>query len=148
MLIIGIIMAFDFGINNIGIAIGQILTCTTQPLNVCKSKSGVPDWKNIEHTYNEWNPIKLIVGLPLKMNGNEQTITILSKKFAKQLQKKFNIPVDMHDERFSTVEARSKFLKYSKNNLLKSKKTYEINSIAAEIILKSWLSQTLLFKKK
>lgn len=142
MSMIGIVMAFDFGLKNIGIAVGQTLTYTTQPLYVSKSKFGLPDWKNIERIYNEWNPIKLIVGLPLKMDGNEQFITILSKQFAIQLKKKFKISVEMYDERFSTVEARSRYIKYSQKHLLKSKKNFQINSIAAEIILKSWLNQT------
>lgn len=138
----GIIMAFDFGLKNIGIAIGQKLTGTTQPLHVSKSKLGVPNWKNIEHVYNEWNPTKLIVGLPLKIDGHEQLITILSRRFAAQLRKKFKVSVTMYDERFSTIEARSKYLEYFKNNIYKIKHPNQIHAISAEIILKSWLNQT------
>lgn len=134
----GIIMAFDFGTKQIGVAIGQNFTYTTQPLLVLKSHLGVPNWKIIECIYNEWKPVILIVGLPLQMNGNDQLITILSKKFAMQLKKRFNTKVEMHDERFSTIEARSYYFKYyyqTKN------KNYQINSIAASIILNSWLNQ-------
>lgn len=137
MTTIGIIMAFDFGTKNIGIAIGQTLTYTTRPLKVLKSKFGVPNWKTIEYIYNEWNPIILIVGLPLQMNGNDQPITILSKKFAVQLKKRFKTTVEMHDERFSSIEARSDYLKY--HYLIKQHD--HINAIAAAIILNSWLHQ-------
>lgn len=140
---IGIIMAFDFGLTNIGIAIGQILTCTTQPLGISKSKLGVPDWKHITYIYHEWKPIKLIVGLPLKMDGTEQSITILSKKFAIQLEKKFKVPVEMYDERFTTIEARSQYLQNQRNNQPKKNNPLYINAIAAEIILKSWLNNKL-----
>lgn len=147
MIITGIIMAFDYGTKNIGIAVGQTLTYNAQPIYVSKSKYGIPDWKNIEYIYDEWRPIKLIVGLPLKINGNEQLITILSRNFAAQLQKKFKIAVEMYDERFSTIEARSKILINYKNNLQK-KHPCQINSIAAAIILKSWLNQTLYLNKQ
>lgn len=136
-------MAFDFGLKNIGIAIGQTLTCTTQSLGISKSKLGIPNWDNITHIYHEWKPIKLIVGLPLQKDGTEQWITILSKKFAAQLEKKFKVSVEMHDERFTTIEARSQYFQRYHNNPSKTNNPLHINSIAAEIILKSWLHTKL-----
>lgn len=138
--IIDIIMGFDFGIKRIGIAIGQRLTCTARPLTVLHSKYGVPNWKNIEKIYHEWKPGILIVGLPLQLNGKNQPITILAIKFAIQLKYRFPVSVKMHDERFSTNEARLK--KQHKNyfhNICIYKK-HQIDAIAAEIILKSWLT--------
>lgn len=124
-----IIMAFDFGIKRIGMAIGQKLTCTTQPIGILKTQSGHPDWQNIEYIYNLWQPSRLIVGLPLKIDGREQTITILSKRFAIQLQERFQIQVEMHDERFTTIEARSNrrlnyYYHYDNGLLIKKKKNY------------------------
>lgn len=136
-----IIMAFDFGTKNIGIAIGQNLTYTTRPLTVIKSQLGSPHWNAIEFIYNEWSPVLLIVGLPLNIDGSEQPITFLSKKFAIQLKKRFQTTVKMHDERFSTIEARSIYLKYYRNRLTTSKQHYQINAIAAAVILTSWLNQ-------
>ncbi|CAD83321.1 putative endonuclease involved in recombination [Candidatus Blochmanniella floridana] len=136
---IAIIMAFDFGTKKIGIAIGQKITGTTQSLEILPSKFGIPNWKKIEHIFNVWKPNKLIVGLPLKMNGNTQHITLLSKRFAVQLTHRFKITVEMHDERFTTIEARSIYFQHFRYYY--RKKTTPIDSIAAEIILKSWLNQ-------
>ncbi|ADV33650.1 conserved hypothetical protein [Candidatus Blochmanniella vafra str. BVAF] len=137
---IEIIMAFDFGTKNIGVAVGQKLTCTTTSLNVLHSIAGTPDWKNIELMYNEWKPKTLIVGLPLQIDGSEQYITILSKKFAIQLKNKFNTTVEMYDERFTTLEARSNFYNQYCSKFSEKIKKNKIDSIAAEIILKSWLN--------
>ncbi|MDE5286172.1 MAG: Holliday junction resolvase RuvX, partial [Buchnera aphidicola] len=56
----------------------------------------------------EWQPMSIIVGLPLNMDGTNQKITKKAKKFACLLKNKFNTPVILHDERLSTIEARSK----------------------------------------
>lgn len=141
--VIDMIMAFDFGIKNIGVAVGQKLTYSTQPVKVLKSKLGFPNWKTIDDIYHEWHPTILIVGLPLQMNGTEQPITILAKKFAKQLKKRFKTTVEMQDERFSTIEARSNYLKYTYFYFKKIKNNDQINAIAAAIILKSWLNKHL-----
>lgn len=142
MSIFGIVMAFDFGVKNIGIAVGQRLTYTTQPITVLQSKFGIPNWKIITNIYHEWSPTILIVGLPLRMNGTYQPITDLSKKFANQLKNRFKTTVEMHDERFSTVEARANYFKYSRFHIKKTK-INQINAIAAAIILKSWLYKKL-----
>lgn len=134
---IDIIIGFDFGIKKIGVAIGQKLTCTARPLTVLRSKFGIPDWNNIDNIYNEWKPTILIVGLPLQVNGTKQSITILATKFAMQLKNKFPVLVKMHDERFSTSEAR---LNQYQNYNLHLHKKYQIDAIAAEVILTSWLN--------
>lgn len=137
--VIEIIIGFDFGIKKIGVAIGQKLTCTAQPLTVLQSKFGVPNWKYIEKIYNEWKPTTFVVGLPLQLNGETQPITILALKFAMQLKNRFPVTVKMHDERFTTNEARLHQNPNYRNNIYIRKK-YTIDAIAAEIILKSWLS--------
>lgn len=147
MSISDIIIGFDFGIKKIGVAVGQKLTYTTYPIGVLRSISGNPNWKSIDCIYQEWNPKKIIVGLPLKKDGSEQGITILSRKFAIQLKKRFNIIVEMHDERFTTYEARFYNHYYHKhyhsNHLINNinRKQIQIDSIAAAIILQSWLNQ-------
>lgn len=139
MSIIDIIIGFDFGVKKIGVAIGQKLTCTARPLIVLQSQYGAPDWKSIDIIYNEWKPITLVVGLPLKLNGKEQPITILAKKFAMQLKNRFHVTVKMHDERLSTNEARLTN-NYNHNFFQYIHKKKQIDAIAAALILKSWLN--------
>ncbi|URJ25316.1 Holliday junction resolvase RuvX [Candidatus Blochmannia ocreatus (nom. nud.)] len=144
MAVIDIIMGFDFGTKYIGVAIGQTLTCTANPLTVLKTtQSGKPNWSDIQSICNTWKPVILIVGLPLGVDGSEQHITILAKKFAKQLEKRFCITVKMHDERFSSSEARSYFFKHDNNHFLYARKQHtdiRLNAVAAKVILRSWLN--------
>ncbi|WMY97516.1 MAG: Holliday junction resolvase RuvX [Arsenophonus sp.] len=131
-----IIIGFDFGIFNIGVAIGQTITNTAQPINFLKSKNGCPNWEKIQKIFQIWKPSIAIIGLPLNMDGTEQNISYKSRNFATQIKKKYRIPIQLHDERLSTVEAR-KILFQKKGYKSLTKKN--INSISAVIILESWL---------
>jgi putative Holliday junction resolvase len=73
-------LGFDFGAKNIGIAVGQDLTKTANPLTVIKAKDGKPQWEEIQDLIDQWKPDILIVGLPLNMDGTEQAMTQAAKK--------------------------------------------------------------------
>ncbi|NIG99417.1 MAG: Holliday junction resolvase RuvX [Buchnera aphidicola (Periphyllus acericola)] len=139
-----IILSFDFGTKNIGTAIGECITYTTRALKTI-SKNKKTYWKNIKKIIYEWKPKKIIVGLPLNIYGKKQKITRKTEKFAKKLLKKFKISVKLHDERYTTIEAKSILFK---NGGVKQLTKKNINSISAEIILKSWFYEKLNNKKK
>lgn len=101
------LLSFDFGTKSIGVAIGQQLTGTARPLAALKANDGVPDWNKIEALLKEWQPDRVVVGLPLNMDGTEQPLTARARKFANRLHGRFGVQVDLHDERLSTVEARA-----------------------------------------
>ncbi|AFP85287.1 Holliday junction resolvase RuvX [secondary endosymbiont of Ctenarytaina eucalypti] len=134
----GIIMSFDFGTQRIGLAIGQYVTCSARPLEVLNARDGMPHWPKIETLLNEWRPDRVVVGLPLSIDGSEQPITSRARTFANRLQSRFKVHVVLHDERLSTVEARSVlFARGGYRALEKSK----VDAWAAVIILESWLEQ-------
>ncbi|CBJ47507.1 putative holliday junction resolvase [Erwinia amylovora ATCC 49946] len=128
-------LAFDFGTKSIGVAIGQQLTGTARPLIALKAQDGIPDWNRLEALLKEWQPDRVVVGLPLNMDGSEQPLTVRARKFANRLHGRFGVQVDLHDERLSTVEARAElferggFRALSKGN---------VDSLSAVIILESW----------
>lgn len=129
------IIAFDFGLNSIGCAVGQSITGTAQALPALKAKDGIPQWDIIEKMLNEWRPQELVVGLPLNMDGTEQEITQRARKFSQRLHGRFGIKVNLHDERLTTVEARTEiFSRGGFRALTKGK----IDSISACLILESW----------
>ncbi|QJC36570.1 Holliday junction resolvase RuvX [Enterobacteriaceae endosymbiont of Donacia simplex] len=130
------LLAFDYGTKNIGVAIGQSLIGIAHTLKVIKNKkSGSINWLKFYKLINKWGPKKIIIGLPLKMNGSQQYTTILAKNFAFHIKKKFNIETIFHDERLSTVEA--KYILFAKGGWRKLQKS-DINSLSACIILQSW----------
>ena len=132
----GIYLGFDFGYKRIGVAVGQQLTCSASPLATLDAKLGVPNWDIIKKLIEQWRPVEMIVGLPTCIDGTEQYTTAASKGFARQLRKRFLLPVHLVDERLSTMEARAYL--FEKGGYRKIKQT-EVDSIAACVILEQWL---------
>lgn len=131
-------IGFDYGEKKIGLAVGQTLTATASPLDIINHVVMEPDWLKIAAVIKTWKPKALIIGIPLNMDGTEQAVTIKARQFAADLKKKFNLDVFEVDERLTTNEARRihKDL-FSVQNKRKPKK--QVDSIAAAIILESWL---------
>lgn len=129
------LLSFDFGTKSIGVAIGQQLTGTARPLAALKAQDGIPDWNKIEALLKEWQPDRVVVGLPLNMDGTEQPLTARARKFANRLHGRFGIQVDLHDERLSTVEARADL--FSRGGFRALNKG-SVDSLSAVVILESW----------
>ena len=134
----GCILGFDYGKRRIGIAVGQTLTQTAQALTTLQSRDGKPDWKAIQQLLEEWRPIRLVVGLPLHLDGKEQEITRAARRFANQLHGRFGLPVSHADERLSSVEAE-RILAENQNSRRYDKQA--IDKLAAQLILQDWLEQ-------
>ncbi len=132
------LLGFDFGMKNIGIAVGQELTATANPLTAIKARDGIPDWSQIERLLKEWQPDLLIVGLPLNMDGTEQEMTAAAKRFGNRLNGRFNIPVEWQDERLTTYEALDQMGIRSK---MDSRQRSDVDQLSAQLILQSWLNQ-------
>lgn len=121
------LLCFDYGEKKIGIASGQTLTNTATPLEIISAKNGQPDWQLVQKILNEWQPDKVIVGLPLNMDGSESHLSSLARKFADRIHGRFGISVEMMDERLTSREARE----LSADRL--------IDHISAQLILESWM---------
>ncbi len=129
------IIAFDFGRKSIGIAIGQELICSVRALTALKVYGGLPNWHYILKLIKEWQPDLLLIGLPLNMDGSEQLVTKQARQFANSLHNRFGIPITLHDERLSTIEARAHLFNQGGFRALNKR---NIDSTSAGIILKSW----------
>lgn len=132
----GIYLGFDFGYKRIGVAVGQRLTGSASPLSTLDATLGIPDWGLIQTLIKQWRPTAMVVGLPTCIDGAEQYTTAASRGFARQLRKRFELPVHLVDERLSTMEARAHL--FETGGYRKIKKS-EVDSIAACIILEQWL---------
>ncbi|MGF1742896.1 Holliday junction resolvase RuvX [Vibrio profundum] len=130
------IMAFDFGTKSIGSAIGQDITGTAAPLKAFKANDGIPNWDTIEAQIKEWQPDLIVVGLPSDLHGQAlESITPRAKKFANRLFGRFGVPVELHDERLSTTEARSSL--YERGGY-KALTKGNVDCQSAVVILESW----------
>ncbi|MBS0352142.1 MAG: Holliday junction resolvase RuvX [Proteobacteria bacterium] len=131
-----VVLAFDFGLRRIGVAVGQTITLSANPLPVLLAERGVPKWDQIAQLIAQWQPGVLLVGLPFKMDGGEQAISFAVRQFSVELQQRFNLPVHLVDERLTTREAKRRLVQIGVKL-----KDYPIDSFAAKLILESWMSQ-------
>ncbi|QJC29755.1 Holliday junction resolvase RuvX [Enterobacteriaceae endosymbiont of Plateumaris pusilla] len=130
------LLAFDYGTKNIGVAVGNTIIRIAHTLKKIKNnKEGKTCWNKFQIIIEYWKPKKIIIGLPLNMNGSEQNITILTKKFAYLIKNKFNLDIELHDERLTTIEAKNILFT---NGGWKMLKKNDINSLSASVILQSW----------
>lgn len=129
-------MAFDFGMKRIGVAVGQDITNTASPLDYLPATDGIPEWESITKLLQKWQPKKLIIGIPLTMDGSEQAMTFCARKFANRLFECYKIPVVTVDERLTSVDARARLFEEGGYKALKKG---VIDSMAAKIMLEDWL---------
>ena len=105
---IDIVLGFDFGIKRIGIAMGNTLTGQAQPLRVVSAIDNATRFQIIGELIAQWQPARLIVGEPRHPDGAEHDMTLRSRRFANQLHGRFNLPVELVDERYSSAVIASK----------------------------------------
>lgn len=82
------------------------MTASARPLTSLAANDGVPDWLPIEKLFEEYKPALLVVGLPLGLDGEATPMSVRAKKFANRLHGRFGLPVELHDERFSSKAAK------------------------------------------
>jgi putative Holliday junction resolvase len=122
----GTVLAFDFGLKRIGVAVGEPELRTAHPL------PAISRFQQIEHLVSEWKPAELVVGLPTSAQGEPHKMTRQAEDFARRLEKRFKLPVARVDERFTSVEAESR---------LRGVKNKAIDSVAAQLILEQYFDQ-------
>ena len=129
------IMAFDFGTQKMGMAIGQSTIESSNPLPLFAMKDGIPDWDKLLKIVKEWQPTLFLVGLPLNMDDSESELSARARKFARRLRHQTNIETWMVDERLSTRAARDELSHYHAQG--RGKKV-SADSLAATLFIESW----------
>ncbi len=131
------VIGFDYGVKNIGVAIGQSLIGSASELAPLKARDGVPNWDQINQLLKEWQPALAVIGLPLNMDGSDSELSQRARKFANRLNGRFGIKTALMDERLSTREAKTIAREDGhKGNYREN----PIDSLAARLILESWLT--------
>ena len=128
------ILPIDFGLNNIGVAVGQKITNTASELTTLKAKNGHPNWTEVRALVKAYSPSLLLVGYPLNMDGSESEMSKRVQKFAAKLERKTNTSTKLIDERLSTKEAKN----LAENRGLKNNRI-KIHERSACLIAQTWL---------
>ena len=134
----GTLLAFDYGHRRIGVAVGQTLTGSANALAVV-TVSAQPDWQTITALLTEWKPVALVVGLPLAEDGGETDMSGDARRFGRQLEGRYGIPVLFEDERLTSFGAEQRFIHSREHGGMRRKDAALKDAMAAQIILESWL---------
>ena len=120
------VLAFDFGLKRIGVAVGEPELRTAHPLRA------ILRFEEIQPLIREWQPAALVVGRPTSVQGEPHAMTRQAEDFARRLERRFKLPVARVDERFTSVEAQSR---------LRGTKTKAVDSVAAQLILEQYFDE-------
>ena len=135
---VGTVLAFDFGEKRIGVAVGELELGLAHPLVTVSGEATKNRFDAIAKLIEEWEPVRLIVGLPVHPDGAEHKLTNLSKRFARQLEGRFKIGTRLVDERYTSAAAsmglREAGIKWKKQKLV-------IDQVAAQQILQSYFDR-------
>ncbi len=123
------ILAFDFGVKRIGVAMGNSLIRQAQPLTVISAEANDARFAQIAALIEKWGPTRFVVGLPTHPDGAEHEMTARCRRFSNQLHGRFNLPVDLVDERYSSA-------------VITAKRGEVIDDRAASIILQQYFDET------
>ena len=132
------IIAIDFGLRNIGVAVGNTLSLTSRPLTILQARDGVPDWDALSSIFSEWRPDRILVGNPLNMDDSESDMGRQAARFARRIEGRFGLTVTLVDERLSSREAKANALTAGHRGDFTS---IPVDDEAAAIILATWLHQ-------
>lgn len=136
----GTVLAFDFGTQRIGVAVGETGIGVAHPLATIAAKSGRERFESIGALIEEWRPVLLVVGLPTHADGTAHAMTARALGFARQLEDRFGLPVACCDERFTT---RAASLALQGAGVRGRTRKAVRDQVAAQLILQSYLDQRL-----
>lgn len=131
----GTVLAFDFGQKRIGVAVGEEELAQAHPLTTIHGEGNRERFAAIAALLEEWQPSRLVVGLPLALDGTPHAMTARCSRFANQLRGRFGLPVDCAEERLTSVEAEERLR--AGGHTAKSAKEH-LDAIAAQIILQCY----------
>lgn len=104
----GTVLAFDYGARYIGVAVGDEALALAHPLDTIEARDEPARMTAVGARVGEWRPERLVVGLPLAMDGTPHALTAAARAFAAALEARFGLPVTLVDERLSSADAESR----------------------------------------
>jgi len=128
-------LAIDVGTMVVGIALGNTLTLSARPLQSVQAKPRVHCFALIDKIIQQWQPLGIVVGLPLALDGTEQRLTLLARIFAADLALRTSAQIVLVDERSSTKQAQRVFQEKRASGQAKRKQGELVDAWAAAIIL-------------
>jgi putative Holliday junction resolvase len=136
----GTVLAFDLGLKRTGVASGELGIGVAHPLSVIHAQSTEARLVAIEKLILEWQPVLLVMGLPTHEDGSEHTMTRVARNFTKKLEARFQRPVFLVDERYTSAAAESEL--HAAGIHGKQNKAM-LDAVAAQLILQDFFDGRL-----
>jgi len=133
------LLGIDYGHRRIGFALSDLLGITAQPLEVLERVSLKSDLAHIAAIAARYGVEKIVLGLPINMNGTESELTADVRRFADKLRQSIALPVEFIDERLTTMQAERMLVEEADMSREKRKKVRD--KLAASLILQSYMDQ-------
>ncbi len=131
-------LGIDLGRATIGLALADDVLRTATPLHTVRRSSEAGDLEELRRAVDEYEVQRVIVGLPLNMDGSEGPAARLARTWAARLETSLGLPVDLRDERLSTFEAEQRL---RGRGLSARDQRSVIDAEAAAVILQAWLDE-------
>ena len=135
------LLAFDVGARRIGIAVGNTVSMSASELGVLDVHASGPDWDRLDRWVREWRPDALVVGDPATLDGGDQPIRARARSFARELGRRYGLPVQQVDERTSSIEAAQRFAAGRAAGTRRRRQAANLDALAAVVILERWLAE-------
>ncbi len=139
----GRILGLDYGTRRIGVALSDLLGMTAQPFVVHTRKSLKDDMLQLGVIVKEQQVTKIVVGYPINMDGSEGPLAREAKTFAEHIGKELNVPVELYDERLTTMQ--SERILVEEADMSREKRKLVRDKVAASILLQAYLDQHRLY---
>lgn len=97
------VLAFDFGLKRVGVAVGNLLIKQAQPLTIIHEPTHTAKFTAIARLIEDWQPQIVVVGLPLHPDGAEHEMTVRCRRFANQINGRFGVTTELVDERYTSA---------------------------------------------
>jgi putative holliday junction resolvase len=137
-----LVLAIDFGLRRLGLASGDTLTRTAAPRKTLHTIAGGIDWAALGREVEDLRPAQLVVGEPYNADGSPSALTAAAREFANALAARFALPVDLVDERWSSLDAEQRLRDARSSGMRRKRVTREdIDARAAAVILERWFER-------
>ena len=137
-----LVLALDFGLKRIGVASGDTLTRSARPRTTITNGPNGPEWAALDRVLADTRPARIVVGEPYNADGSVSPLTEAARRFAAELAQRTRLPVDMIDERWSSMDAGERLRNARASGERRRRVTKEeVDAAAAAVILERWFSE-------
>ena len=129
-------LGIDVGTVRVGLAGSDETGTLATPLRTVPRRPAARLWREVELVVAERLPERIVVGLPLRLDGSEGDSAVDARGVAEQLHRRTGLPVEMWDERFTTVAAERSMIAAGQR---RARRRETIDAVAATLLLQTWL---------